>query len=505
MTGARVGLAVLLLAAAARLAGLGTAPFWMDEASTAAFASLPWADLVGGIGRLEPNPPLYYGLMKLWTGLTGTSDLAFRLPSVLVGVAGVAALMRLASVSFGAPAAVWTGLLAAVQPHLVDHGREARGYALLLLAVALAAIAARRVAVGGGWAAALALAGCAGVAIWLHNTGVLAVACVFVFGGVTALAAPGPHLPRFVWLLAAGLGALGLGAPALFAAWALAAGGGNNAGWIPVPSWDIATQVVLSVLATPLSGLRGQAPGLVLSAFAAAALLVALVVLWATRAAARGNAAACGLLAGLITSVSLMVAISQVVPVLIERTLLFALVFYLPLLGALLASQGLVLRMALLSVVLALAAPSWPKVWGPLRHNEDWRGLAAGLSRAVAETGWPVLVLGGFEAVAIDRYLPAEHPARPALSITPDIGASLTEAVTARWTRARALPQGIGPAAFCAAAGRPSGVLLVVRQSAILPSLLPGVEAMLGSAGGRTGAAERHGSLAIVRWPGVCG
>ena len=89
------------LAALLRLAGLGHDPLWGDEAATASFASLPWPDLLTGIGRLEPNPPTFYALEKLWTALAGPSDLALRLPSALCGIAAIAAIHGIARVSFG--------------------------------------------------------------------------------------------------------------------------------------------------------------------------------------------------------------------------------------------------------------------------------------------------------------------------------------------------------------------------------------------------------------------
>ena len=149
---ARTLASVLLLAGALRLTALGRSPFSMVESATAGFAGLSWRELFFGLGRLETNPPPFYALEKLWTGVAGTSDLAFRVPPALLGVAGVAAVAMLARAAFGPRAAVWAGLLMAVQPHHVEHSREARVYTLLFLVVALAMLAGRRVAVWRGGA-----------------------------------------------------------------------------------------------------------------------------------------------------------------------------------------------------------------------------------------------------------------------------------------------------------------------------------------------------------------
>lgn len=60
-------------------------PLWFDESWTAMVAATPWRELPH-ILKVDPNPPLYYLVMRAWAALAGTSDLALRLP----GLAAVA-------------------------------------------------------------------------------------------------------------------------------------------------------------------------------------------------------------------------------------------------------------------------------------------------------------------------------------------------------------------------------------------------------------------------------
>ena len=503
---------VLALACVMRSWGLGQAPLWMDETSTAAFAALPWPELLHGVGRMEPNPPAFYALEKLWIMLVGGSDIALRLPAVVFGLGGVAAVTLLAQASFGRRAALWTGLLLATQAQHLEHSREARVYVLLFLLVALAALAARRVAVGrqtdGLWRPAALLALCSGGAMLVHNTGPFAVVSVFVHGGVMVLWGPRPWVRRLAAFGAAGMGALIVAAPALLVAAAVAADPGNNAGWIPVPDWALAVQVTLAVYAVPLAGIRGLPAPLVLGGFLTAALIVGVVVVRAARhAPSRTDAVA--MLAAVGAAVLTLYGVSQVVPIMIERTLLFSLVFFLPLLGVTLAGMPVWARGTMLAAMLAVQAPGLAKVYGPARHGQDWRGIAAELQHDVAQTGWPVVVVSGFEAIAIDRYLPVGDPARPSLSVTPNVGARLDAAMARLATSAAPIPQDSTGAGFCTAlqsagAGGRGGVLLVRFLSATSPAMTVALDRQLTEAGGTVAMSTERGAVTIQQWRGAC-
>ena len=57
---------------------------WADELATWGAVRLSWGALFRLLGNVDAVVGPYYALMKLWTGVAGTSTLALRLPSLLV-------------------------------------------------------------------------------------------------------------------------------------------------------------------------------------------------------------------------------------------------------------------------------------------------------------------------------------------------------------------------------------------------------------------------------------
>ncbi len=70
--------AILLVALALRLLLLGRESLWFDESFSWAWSRLPWGTLWGAAARIETIPPLYYSLLKLWTGVAGDSEAGLR-------------------------------------------------------------------------------------------------------------------------------------------------------------------------------------------------------------------------------------------------------------------------------------------------------------------------------------------------------------------------------------------------------------------------------------------
>ena len=130
-----------VLAAALRFATLGVQTYHHDEIVTASRV------LRGGfwhamdaVGFSESAPPLYYALAWLWTQLTGTGEFGLRSLSALAGVATVPVAYLLGAELRGQRAGIVAAALVAVNPMLLWYSQEARGYALLRLLTALAAL-----------------------------------------------------------------------------------------------------------------------------------------------------------------------------------------------------------------------------------------------------------------------------------------------------------------------------------------------------------------------------
>ncbi len=132
-------LAVVLLAYGLRLHNLDAFSFWTDEGLTPERSGYPIAQIlrndivIQGVVTKDTHPPFYYLLVHLTRDLFGTTDFAFRYPSVLAGVLLVPLLYqfgrRLQSVGLG----LIVALLAAVNPLQIYYSQEARMYTLIVL------------------------------------------------------------------------------------------------------------------------------------------------------------------------------------------------------------------------------------------------------------------------------------------------------------------------------------------------------------------------------------
>ena len=122
---------VMLLAAFARLWGLGTQSLWMDEAFSHLFGTLPldmaWETMVVD----AVHPPLYYLFLRPWLALVGESEFVLRFPSAVAGVLTVAVLYRAERCWLDRRTAGWAPVLLALNPFHIWYSQEARMYALL--------------------------------------------------------------------------------------------------------------------------------------------------------------------------------------------------------------------------------------------------------------------------------------------------------------------------------------------------------------------------------------
>jgi uncharacterized membrane protein len=181
-------------------------PLWLDETWTAAIVSAPgWR----GFGRelwLDVNAPLYYGLMRLWTGAFGVSDLALKVPG-LIAAALAAALplaWRRSPLSFEARL-TWAVLLFAWWG--ADNFLDARCYGLLFALTVLQCTAFARLMAAPGRRAALAWCVLASLsiltqyyAVFLAAAQGLAYLAVHRKRAVTTWPAALAFLPAFGWI-----------------------------------------------------------------------------------------------------------------------------------------------------------------------------------------------------------------------------------------------------------------------------------------------------------------
>lgn len=128
---------ILLLAAGLRIAGLNGG-LWYDEIDTLVrYVRLPSWELISSYDSL--NNHMFFSLQaKLSVGLFGESPWALRLPAMLMGLASIWALWRLAREVVGPETALLAALLMTVSYHHVWFSQNARGYTGMLFFALLA-------------------------------------------------------------------------------------------------------------------------------------------------------------------------------------------------------------------------------------------------------------------------------------------------------------------------------------------------------------------------------
>ncbi len=341
--------AVAVVALTLGLVRLGSLSFWVDEAFTAR-AMREWSYWQ----YIEGYHWLYYSLLRPWTELAGTSEVALRLPAVLGSAASCVLLVSLGRRLFDRRVGLAAGLLLATSPFIVKWSQEARGYTLVL-AVSLAAMLLLLRALERGRRVDWALYG-------------LALSAVFVWHPVAGLVVVPAHAmlayQRRGRLLPHGPIALALLLLLAFP-WAAqiamrSTGEGVAMNWLTFPSTRTAVQTVLNV-----SGAAGL--GLVLAA-------IGIMVLG--RAGQRSMAWWLAIWSVSPFAVALLVSTFR--PIYLDRYLIvaapaFALLGGVAIMGA--APRWRVVLVTAAAIATTVGLAQWYSLDASWR-GEDWRGAA---------------------------------------------------------------------------------------------------------------------------------
>ena len=127
---------VLCVGAILRLHDLTGQSFWLDEACSVAIAQSPLDSLVQQTAA-DVHPPLYYLLLHYWMLATDRSEFSVRLFSVVIGLAGIAAVFFVTRRLFTPATALIAAAILAALPFHIHHSQEARMYGLLALLATL--------------------------------------------------------------------------------------------------------------------------------------------------------------------------------------------------------------------------------------------------------------------------------------------------------------------------------------------------------------------------------
>jgi mannosyltransferase len=245
-------LAPALLTLALGLWRVSRPALWADELATWGAVRLSWSQLFSLLGNVDATVGPYYVLLKIWTTVAGTSDLALRLPSVLT-MAGAAALVavlgaRLAAAGSGRLArgtGLLAGLLFAVVPATSRYGQEARPYAATVLLACAATLALIGLIERPGPLRALGYGAC----VLLLGTAHL-IALVLIFGhAVPVLRARRQRRVLVAWLVPTGLALLALSPLAVLGLRQRA-----QISWIPALTWQALLSVPETIFSTAAVG-----------------------------------------------------------------------------------------------------------------------------------------------------------------------------------------------------------------------------------------------------------
>lgn len=126
---------ILVLALFLRLIGLNQS-LWLDEAINVVYAQSSdfwWFVTKYPIGDF--HPPGWFAILWIWGQLFGFSEIAVRLPSVILGVTTVWLTYLLGKQLFNKKVALFASLLLAIAPLHVYYSQEARMYVFAAFAV----------------------------------------------------------------------------------------------------------------------------------------------------------------------------------------------------------------------------------------------------------------------------------------------------------------------------------------------------------------------------------
>jgi len=462
---------LVALAALIRFLVAGREAFWLDEGYSWWDARQPLSALWNVVPDCDPHPPLYFALMHGWIDLVGDGVVAMRAVSIVFGSAAVAAVFmagRELDRMRGAPdsrigIAPLAALCFALTPFQIYFSIEARPYALLCFAAALATWGALRLLrvdatserlrrfgdhsmSGLGW---LMIVVGTTLALWANNTAVLFVgALAFYFIALWILDRSGRRTIRPV--VAAGIVVALLWAadlPLLIKQMREVAGDF----WIPKPTWR---------------GLTGELRFTVgLDAYDA---------VWWIGAAMVGGLLSIGRrlswrLAGLLAALAILPAVFNVAisfsmsPILIARALIaITPAFTIALVAGVVLVRSSRLRTVLVIGLLAAHGAAVTKFFMNDHMKEPWRPIVARL--ATVANGATVLVVPNELALPLGHEANAEGLALRVHGVPADYPAI---GLPIRYPSGKCAPTAanVDAATVAAAIGDDRAVVLLTRRN----------------------------------------
>ena len=124
---------ITAIGAPIRFATLGSQSFWADEALTVHGASGSLSGMWHVVSTVETTPPLYFISTWGWAKVFGTSEVALRSLSALLGIALIPVAFYAARELVSRAAGLLAAAFTALSPFMIWYSQEARAYAMFAL------------------------------------------------------------------------------------------------------------------------------------------------------------------------------------------------------------------------------------------------------------------------------------------------------------------------------------------------------------------------------------
>lgn len=132
----RIVAGLTILGATLRFATLDRQSFWLDELVTVSLLHRSFGDMLAAIPGSEATPYLYYVLAWPWARVAGFGEVGLRSLSALVGAAIIPVAYGAGNALVSRRAGVIAAGLVSVHPFLIWYAQEARAYSLFALLAA---------------------------------------------------------------------------------------------------------------------------------------------------------------------------------------------------------------------------------------------------------------------------------------------------------------------------------------------------------------------------------
>jgi 4-amino-4-deoxy-L-arabinose transferase-like glycosyltransferase len=351
--------ALFAVAFLVRLIGLNQS-LWLDEAITAqVIRHYSPLELISVFSPQDFHPPFYYLLLQAWSQIFGISEVALRLPSVLLSLAAGWLVYVSGKLLANKTAGWWSAALFLFNPLILYYSQEARMYSLVVCLVAI------------NFYFLLRLLKTPRLSDYLFFALTIVLSLFTFYGVIFYLAAVGVYLVwQRQWRILAwtiGAGMFGLGA-----VWPLLAKQLANSQAMRelVPNWVnvLGTASVKNLTLIPLKLTSGRISFLPKWLYLGLAGIWTALVLLAATLASKKQA---WLSLFLVVPIAVGVTFSIFTPLLQYFRFLYLGIFL-----ALLLGLGLKERWSKAALLAGFTLWSLLTVAWPQQHREDWRSLA---------------------------------------------------------------------------------------------------------------------------------